>query len=79
MSLLGHVLELKAGASFDALVAERICQPLGMKSTGNRFPPWLETADGDGHDEKGAFCQLFLRSFKSWPGRAPCARLLMIC
>jgi len=33
MSLLGHVLELKAGTNFESLVVNRICRPLGMNST----------------------------------------------
>jgi CubicO group peptidase (beta-lactamase class C family) len=33
MGLLGHVLELQAGKSYEALLAERICEPLGMHDT----------------------------------------------
>jgi len=33
MGLLGHVLALKAGKSYEQLVKERILQPLGMKNT----------------------------------------------
>jgi D-alanyl-D-alanine-carboxypeptidase/D-alanyl-D-alanine-endopeptidase len=32
-ALLGHVLALKAGKSYEALVTERICAPLGMTET----------------------------------------------
>ena len=32
-SLLAHVLELKTGTNFEALVQQRICRPLGMNST----------------------------------------------
>ena len=33
MALLGHALERRAGMSFESLVIERICRPLGMDST----------------------------------------------
>jgi CubicO group peptidase (beta-lactamase class C family) len=32
-SLLGHVIELKAGTNYESLVADRICRPLEMNST----------------------------------------------
>ena len=32
--LLGHVLARRAGMDYEALVKSRICEPLGMKSTG---------------------------------------------
>jgi serine-type D-Ala-D-Ala carboxypeptidase/endopeptidase len=34
--LLGHVLALRARMSYEALVKQRICVPLEMKSTGLR-------------------------------------------
>jgi serine-type D-Ala-D-Ala carboxypeptidase/endopeptidase len=37
MGLLGHVLALRAGASYERLVRERICEPLGLVDT------WVET------------------------------------
>jgi D-alanyl-D-alanine-carboxypeptidase/D-alanyl-D-alanine-endopeptidase len=33
MSLLGYVIELKAGTNYESLVQQRICRPLGMDST----------------------------------------------
>jgi CubicO group peptidase (beta-lactamase class C family) len=33
MGLLGHILELKSGRSYEPLVVERICRPLGMNDT----------------------------------------------
>jgi D-alanyl-D-alanine-carboxypeptidase/D-alanyl-D-alanine-endopeptidase len=33
MGLLGHILELKSGLSYEPLVVGRICRPLGMKDT----------------------------------------------
>ena len=37
--LLGHVLARRAGASYDELVQERICRPLGMSRTGVAIEP----------------------------------------
>ena len=34
MGTLGHILELVAGKPFEALLAETICEPLGLKDTG---------------------------------------------
>ena len=34
MGLLGHILSLRAGVSFDQLVKDRILNVLGMDSTG---------------------------------------------
>jgi CubicO group peptidase (beta-lactamase class C family) len=34
VGVLGHVLALRAGSSYDELVRERICRPLGMRDTG---------------------------------------------
>jgi CubicO group peptidase (beta-lactamase class C family) len=33
MGLLGHVLTLKAGESYEQLLLERVCEPLGMRDT----------------------------------------------
>lgn len=33
IALLGHILELVSGRSYETMVEERICKPLGMKST----------------------------------------------
>ncbi|SPE62214.1 putative Serine-type D-Ala-D-Ala carboxypeptidase [Verrucomicrobia bacterium] len=53
MSLLGHVMELKAGTSFESLVVNRICRPLGISST--FITPAVESKArlALGHDEKG--------------------------
>ena len=51
--LLGHVLALRAGTSYEGLVRERICRPLGLVDT------WIETPEPDrprvaeGHDRRG--------------------------
>ncbi|UCC40499.1 MAG: serine hydrolase [Candidatus Aminicenantes bacterium] len=39
--LLGHVLFLKAGKSYDQQVEERICRPLGMTNTRRKMTPAL--------------------------------------
>ncbi len=41
VGLLGHVLTLHAGKSYEQLVKERICDPLGMKDTGITLSPDL--------------------------------------
>jgi CubicO group peptidase (beta-lactamase class C family) len=53
MSLLGHVLELKTGASFESLVRDRICRPLKMDSTVISLSPSLNARAATGHDESG--------------------------
>jgi CubicO group peptidase (beta-lactamase class C family) len=53
MSLLGHVLELKAGTNFESLVLNRICRPLQMDSTCIKLTPELKARLATGHDEKG--------------------------
>src|SRR5882672_4709855 len=53
MSLLGHVMELKTGRSFESLVVGRICQPLRMESTCITPKPEMKTRMATGHDENG--------------------------
>ena len=53
MSLLGHVIELKAGTNFESLVVNRICRPLHMDSTGIRLAAELKARLATGHDESG--------------------------
>ena len=50
MELLGHVLSLRAGTNYEALVRERICQPLQMTNTFVTVPPALEPHFATGHD-----------------------------
>jgi serine-type D-Ala-D-Ala carboxypeptidase/endopeptidase len=51
--LLGHVLALRAEQSYEQLVRERVCEPLGLADTRISIP----TADlprfADGHDRRG--------------------------
>jgi CubicO group peptidase (beta-lactamase class C family) len=53
MSLLGHVMELRAQTNFDALVVNRICRPLKMHDTGVKLAPHLNQRLAVGHDENG--------------------------
>ena len=47
--LLGHALALKAGKSYDELVRERLCVPLGMKRTACVLTPDMKTHLAMGH------------------------------
>jgi serine-type D-Ala-D-Ala carboxypeptidase/endopeptidase len=51
MGVLGHALSQKAGRSFESLVVERICRPLGMDSTCITVTPELQPRFAQGHDE----------------------------
>ena len=46
--LLGHILELRAGRSYEELVVSRICAPLGMDDTRITLTEFDETAAGAG-------------------------------
>ena len=51
--LLGHVLALKAGATYESLVVQRICKPLGMDDTCITITPEMNARFADGHDDTG--------------------------
>lgn len=53
MALLGHALERRADTSFESLITERICRPLGMNSTCITLTPDLESRRPVGHDANG--------------------------
>ena len=53
MALLGHILALKTGTNYEALVVERICRPLKMNSTRITLTPELEARLARGHDQLG--------------------------
>jgi manganese oxidase len=54
MALLGHALALRSGApTYEALVTERILQPLGMTRTAVVFTPWMQDHLVRGHDRAG--------------------------
>jgi D-alanyl-D-alanine-carboxypeptidase/D-alanyl-D-alanine-endopeptidase len=48
--LLGQGLALRAGMSYEALVKQRICVPLGIKSTGITLTPEMKARLAAGHD-----------------------------
>jgi serine-type D-Ala-D-Ala carboxypeptidase/endopeptidase len=48
--LLGHVLALRAGMTYVALVDCRICKPLGMNSTGISLTPEMKSRLAAGHN-----------------------------
>jgi CubicO group peptidase (beta-lactamase class C family) len=54
VGLLGHVLALKAGMSYEALVKQRILDPLDMDHTAVTFTPWMTTHLAKGHNAAGA-------------------------
>jgi D-alanyl-D-alanine-carboxypeptidase/D-alanyl-D-alanine-endopeptidase len=51
--LLGHVLALKAGTNYEALIEQRICRPLGMTNTQIRLSPELQARLAQGHNAAG--------------------------
>ena len=53
VGLLGHVLALRAGKSYEALVKDRILDPLDMDHTAITFTPWMTEHLAKGHDQKG--------------------------
>jgi serine-type D-Ala-D-Ala carboxypeptidase/endopeptidase len=48
--LLGHILGLRANMSYEKLVQSRICEPLGMKSTGIKLSPEMKARLATGHN-----------------------------
>lgn len=53
MGLLGHALALKAGKSYESLVKERICQPLGMEHTAITLTAADKKRLAIGHNKQG--------------------------
>jgi D-alanyl-D-alanine-carboxypeptidase/D-alanyl-D-alanine-endopeptidase len=53
MSLLGHVLALRAGTNFESLVVNRICRPLHMEGTCIVPTPEMKSHLAMGHDSLG--------------------------
>jgi serine-type D-Ala-D-Ala carboxypeptidase/endopeptidase len=53
MGLLGHVLALRAHKTYDALLTERILQPLGMRDTRIVLTPAMQSRLATGHDGSG--------------------------
>jgi serine-type D-Ala-D-Ala carboxypeptidase/endopeptidase len=53
VGLLGHVLALRAGMSYEDLVRQRILQPLGMEHTGITLTPVMRARMVAGHNLAG--------------------------
>ncbi|MEQ1859270.1 MAG: serine hydrolase [Chthoniobacteraceae bacterium] len=53
-ALLGHAIALKAGTTYEALVVDKICKPLGMVSTRITLTPELQARLTPGHTATGA-------------------------
>jgi D-alanyl-D-alanine-carboxypeptidase/D-alanyl-D-alanine-endopeptidase len=51
VGLLGHVLALKAGTNYEALVLQRVCAPLQMRDTAITLTPALRARLAVGHNE----------------------------
>jgi D-alanyl-D-alanine-carboxypeptidase/D-alanyl-D-alanine-endopeptidase len=51
--LLGHVLALRAGRSYEQLLQERICGPLGLEDTGVSVSAAARGRFAQGHDRRG--------------------------
>jgi serine-type D-Ala-D-Ala carboxypeptidase/endopeptidase len=49
VGLLGHVLTLRAGMDYEAMLRSRICEPLGMNSTRVTLTPEMKTRLAIGH------------------------------
>jgi serine-type D-Ala-D-Ala carboxypeptidase/endopeptidase len=57
VGLLGHVLSLRAGKSYEALVKERILDPLDMDHTAVTLTPWMTKHLVKGHNNNGEVMQ----------------------
>jgi CubicO group peptidase (beta-lactamase class C family) len=53
VGLLGHVLSLVTGRSYEQLEQQRIWTPLGMSHTAIVFTPWMRQHLALGHDDRG--------------------------
>jgi CubicO group peptidase (beta-lactamase class C family) len=53
VGLLGHVLSLATGESYEEIERKRIWAPLGMTHTAITFTPWMKEHLALGHDDKG--------------------------
>jgi len=52
ISLLGHILERASGKSYEWLLQERICSPLGMKSTRVSLTPSMRRRLAQGYNQQ---------------------------
>ena len=53
VGLLGHVLALREGKSYEEMERERVWQPLAMTNTAITLTPWMKQHLALGHDERG--------------------------
>ena len=53
VGLLGHVLALRAGSSYEDVLRRRILEPLGMTQSGIVFTPWMREHLALGHNANG--------------------------
>jgi CubicO group peptidase (beta-lactamase class C family) len=53
VALLGHVLALRAGTTYEALVSDRILRPVGMSHTAVTVTPWMKDHLVRGHNSAG--------------------------
>jgi CubicO group peptidase (beta-lactamase class C family) len=53
VGLLGHILSLATGKSYEELERERVWTPLGMTHTSITLTPWMQEHLAIGHDETG--------------------------
>jgi CubicO group peptidase (beta-lactamase class C family) len=53
VGLLGHVLSLVTGESYEEMERKRVWAPLGMTRTAITFTPWMKEHLALGHDDKG--------------------------
>jgi D-alanyl-D-alanine-carboxypeptidase/D-alanyl-D-alanine-endopeptidase len=54
IGLLGHLISLRAGTSYESLLVSQICQPLGMNQTRITLSPELNGRRARGYTEDGA-------------------------
>jgi serine-type D-Ala-D-Ala carboxypeptidase/endopeptidase len=54
VGLLGHVLTLVTGQSYEEMERERVWNPLGMNNTSVALTPWMKAHLALGHDDQGA-------------------------
>ncbi len=59
VGLLGHVLSLAAGTSYEALVRDRIFSPLRMTNSAITLSPWMTSHLALGHDDQGKVVPLW--------------------
>jgi CubicO group peptidase (beta-lactamase class C family) len=53
VGLLGHVLTLATGESYEEMERKRVWAPLGMTHTAVTFTPWMKEHLALGHDDRG--------------------------